>query len=159
MNEAVEATRDDKRREMNVTRRGDQPVKIESGSTRHHSRGASRLARYVSSWRKRIRLAVLGATVFALGAVAGTSAVTFVSAALAGNTGRTGDAVSQQTPHMHSSLPALDSPSHCALKYTAVVDLTELEQRYGKSSRVYRHAFGNVAGQMNACGVGEHPLT
>jgi hypothetical protein len=44
---------------------------------------------------------------------------------------------------------------HCALRYTAVLDLAELGRSYGKTSGAYRHAFGHVSGKMNDCRAGE----
>lgn len=54
------------------------------------------------------------------------------------------------SPH----LPRLSHPPRCALKYAAVLDLAELARRDGKSSSVYRHAFNNVAGQIDECNSG-----
>ena len=57
---------------------------------------------------------------------------------------------SPHSPH----LPRLSHPPRCALKYAAVLDLAELARRDGKSSSVYRHAFNNVAGQIDECNSG-----
>ena len=57
------------------------------------------------------------------------------------------------SPHSPHS-PRLSHPPRCALKYAAVLDLAELARRDGKSSSVYRHAFNNVAGQIDECNSG-----
>ena len=57
------------------------------------------------------------------------------------------------SPHL-PHLPRLSHPPRCALKYAAVLDLAELARRDGKSSSVYRHAFNNVAGQIDECNSG-----
>ncbi|MEW6346585.1 MAG: hypothetical protein AB1704_38615 [Pseudomonadota bacterium] len=47
---------------------------------------------------------------------------------------------------------ALDSASPpCGLHYAALLDLAELARHYGKGSGAYRHAFGSVTNQLDAC--------
>jgi hypothetical protein len=51
-----------------------------------------------------------------------------------------------------SRLVAPDSPSSsCGLHYAALLDLAELARYYGEGSGAYRHAFGRVANQLDAC--------
>ena len=108
------------------------------------------------SFIKRVRLATL---------IVALTAVVAVTAGTAGETNAFalpvpgGDDVpvagADVAPHSTYSSPS--SPSaHCALKYAAVLDLAELAHRDGKSSSAYRHAFNNVAGQMNDCDSGAH---
>jgi hypothetical protein len=109
------------------------------------------------SFMKRARLATL---------IAALTAVVAVTAGTAGETNALalpvpgGDDVplagSALPPHSTYSSPSSPSAhsAHCALKYAAVLDLAELAHRDGKSSSAYRHAFNNVAGQMNDCDSG-----
>lgn len=76
--------------------------------------------------------------------------------ALAARVGGDTDALPVPIPAAQPTPGAAGSPPQCALKYAAVLDLAELARGYGKSSGVYRHAFGNVSGQMDACRTGKH---
>lgn len=53
----------------------------------------------------------------------------------------------RQAPQPHSS--------SCGLRYAAVLDLAEFARHYGKTSGAYRHAFGSVANQLDACRTDE----
>jgi hypothetical protein len=103
------------------------------------------------SFMKRARLATL---------IVALTAVVAVAAGTAGETNAFALPVpgGDDVPLAESALPPHSSPSmhsaHCALKYAAVLDLAELAHRDGKSSSAYRHAFNNVAGQMNDCDSG-----
>jgi len=76
--------------------------------------------------------------------------------ALAARVGSGTDAFPVAIPATQRMPGAAGLPPQCALKYAAVLDLAELARGYGKSSGVYRHAFGDVSGQMDACRTGKH---
>lgn len=88
------------------------------------------------------------------GAVMLIVAVTVMTAVVARVDSET-DAFPVAIPAEASPLALSSSPPRCALQYTAVLDLGELERRYGKASGAYRHALGNVSATMNDCQTGE----
>jgi hypothetical protein len=61
----------------------------------------------------------------------------------------------EASPSAAAALAKSDPAPPCALKYADVLDLAELERSYGKTSRAYRGAVGNVSGRLNDCRITE----
>ena len=139
--------------------RGDQQVEAGQGDVAP-TRSVD-AARYRRSWGSfagclgKLTSLVSGVAAGSVTLIVAVAVMTLVVARVDSET----DAFPVAIPVEASPLASSVSPPRCAPRYTAVLDLAELERNYGKASGAYRHAFGDVSGKMMDCRGGERYAT